>query len=216
MQEIADILQAQGSLKTRDGKPSSTRVTGARKHLAGVLGVLFILALWQLAAFALPDFLMPGVPAVVQRLFEDLGKQSFHQSLLGTLGRLGAGYGLAPAQRHRHPAVDSVDRLGAAVPDRDGLRQYAHHRRGCVVGVLSGRAQRDERHRIRAARARVGGARHGRHALGPGQTRLSAGRDARIDHGRATGVRQCVARADLGRNADRLRQGPGPVAGLFG
>ena len=56
---------------------SSTRVTGARKHLAGVLGVLFILALWQLAAFALPDFLMPGVPAVVQRLFEDLGKQSF-------------------------------------------------------------------------------------------------------------------------------------------
>ncbi|CAB3852784.1 MULTISPECIES: ABC transporter permease [Achromobacter] len=76
---------------------ASTRVTGARKHFAGVLGVLFILALWQLAAFALPDFLMPGVPAVVERLVEDLGKQSFHQSLLGTLGRLGAGYGLALA-----------------------------------------------------------------------------------------------------------------------
>ena len=59
---------------------ASTRVTGARKHLAGVLGVVFILALWQLAAFALPDFLMPGVPAVVQRLIEDLGKSSFHQS----------------------------------------------------------------------------------------------------------------------------------------
>lgn len=76
---------------------ASTRVTGARKHLAGVLGVLFILALWQAAAFALPDFLMPGVPAVLERLFEDLGKQSFHQSLAGTLGRLGAGYGLALA-----------------------------------------------------------------------------------------------------------------------
>ncbi|AUA58070.1 Bicarbonate transport system permease protein CmpB [Achromobacter spanius] len=74
---------------------SSTRVTGARKHLAGVLGVLFILLLWQSAAFVLPDFLMPGVPAVVERLFEDLGKQSFHQSLMGTLGRLGAGYSLA-------------------------------------------------------------------------------------------------------------------------
>ena len=71
---------------------------------------------------------MPGVPAVVERLFEDLGKQSFHQSLLGTLGRLGAGYGLAlaagigfglvaavavllprsAAQRHRHPAIDPL------------------------------------------------------------------------------------------------------------
>ena len=76
---------------------ASTRVTGARKHLAGALGVVFILALWQAAALALPDFLMPGVPAVLTRLVEDLGKESFHQSLLGTLGRLGAGYGLALA-----------------------------------------------------------------------------------------------------------------------
>ena len=61
MQEIADILQAQGSLKTRDGKPYDVSsivdlswqeapsferfhsVTGARKHLAGALGVVFIL-----------------------------------------------------------------------------------------------------------------------------------------------------------------------------
>ncbi len=57
---------------------SSTRVTGARKHLAGVLGVLFILALWQAAAWVLPDFLMPGVPTVAQRLVEDLGQASFH------------------------------------------------------------------------------------------------------------------------------------------
>src|SRR5690606_28701466 len=38
---------------------------------------------------------MPGVPTVVLRLLHDLGEPSFHQSLMGTLGRLGAGYGLA-------------------------------------------------------------------------------------------------------------------------
>jgi len=74
---------------------SSTRVIGLRKHLAGVLGVVFILAIWQSAAWMLPDFLMPGVPAVLSRLYEELGNSAFHQSLRGTLGRLGAGYGLA-------------------------------------------------------------------------------------------------------------------------
>jgi len=66
---------------------TSTRVTGLRKHLAGVLGVAFIFVLWQAAAWALPDFLMPGVPTVVSRLVQDLGQSDFHQSLLGTLGR---------------------------------------------------------------------------------------------------------------------------------
>ena len=74
---------------------ASTRVTGARKHLAGALGVVFI-SLWQAAALALPDFLMPGVPAVLTR-WSRTWAESFHQSLLGTLGRLGAGYGLALA-----------------------------------------------------------------------------------------------------------------------
>jgi len=74
---------------------TSTRVTGLRKYLAGVLGIAFILLLWQAAAWSLPDFLMPGVPAVLRRLVEELGKDSFHQSLAGTLGRLGLGYGLA-------------------------------------------------------------------------------------------------------------------------
>ena len=71
------------------------RMTGARKHLASVLGVLLILLLWQLAAWSLPDFLMPGVPAVLARLADDIGASSFHQALAGTLSRLGAGYGLA-------------------------------------------------------------------------------------------------------------------------
>jgi NitT/TauT family transport system permease protein len=76
---------------------ASIRLTGPRKHLAGVLGVAFILLLWQAAAWTLPDFLMPGGPAVLARLGEDLGKTAFHQSLAGTMGRLGAGYGLALA-----------------------------------------------------------------------------------------------------------------------
>ncbi|ARP95416.1 ABC transporter permease [Bordetella genomosp. 13] len=76
---------------------ASTRVTGARKYLAGVLGVAFIFLLWQSAAWVLPDFLMPGVPAVMERLAEEVSKDSFHQSLSGTLGRLGIGYGLALA-----------------------------------------------------------------------------------------------------------------------
>ncbi|MVW73099.1 MULTISPECIES: ABC transporter permease [unclassified Bordetella] len=74
---------------------NSTRVTGMRKHLAGVLGVVFILLLWQTAAWVLPDFLMPGVPAVLERLYSEIGETSFHQALFGTLSRLGAGYGLA-------------------------------------------------------------------------------------------------------------------------
>lgn len=76
---------------------TSTRLTGYRKHLAGVLAVLFILAIWQLAAWVLPDFLMPGIPAVAQRLAEDVGNPDFHAALGGSLWRLGAGYGLALA-----------------------------------------------------------------------------------------------------------------------
>lgn len=70
-------------------------MTGPRKALAGALGIAFIFLLWQVAAWSLPDFLMPGVPAVLARLGQELGKPVFHQSLVGTLGRLCAGYGLA-------------------------------------------------------------------------------------------------------------------------
>ena len=76
---------------------ASTRLTGYRKHFAGVLAVLLILAIWQLAAWVLPDFLMPGLPAVAARLAEDAGNPAFHAALGGSLWRLGAGYGLALA-----------------------------------------------------------------------------------------------------------------------
>lgn len=74
---------------------SSTRVTGTRKYLASALGIALILAIWQIAAWLLPDFLMPGISAVAQRLYEELFQPAFRQSLAGTLSRLGAGYGLA-------------------------------------------------------------------------------------------------------------------------
>ena len=74
---------------------NSTRVTGLRKLLAAGLGIVFILLIWQIAAWSLPGFLMPGVPTVLARLGQELGKSDFHQSLAGTLGRLGVGYGLA-------------------------------------------------------------------------------------------------------------------------
>lgn len=76
---------------------TSTRVTGVRKHLAGALAILLILAIWQAAAFALPDFLMPGIPAVAERLWQDLGNPAFHQAVGGSMWRLGSGYGLALA-----------------------------------------------------------------------------------------------------------------------
>ena len=128
---------------------------------------------------------MPGVPAVLTRLVEDLGKESFHQSLLGTLGRLGAGYGLALAAGIGFGLVAAVlfffrEVLRSAIVILQSIPSIAcvplflivmgfgsaHHRGGGVVGILPGRAERDERHRIGAARACVGGPCHGRHALG--------------------------------------------------
>jgi NitT/TauT family transport system permease protein len=74
---------------------SSTRVTGTRKYPASALGIALILAIWQIAAWLLPDFLMPGIPAVAQRLYEEFFQPAFRQNLADTLSRLGAGYGLA-------------------------------------------------------------------------------------------------------------------------
>src|SRR3546814_12620847 len=54
-----------------------------------------ILLFWQAAAWTLPDFLMPGVPAVAVRLWHDIQTEEFRQILSGSLGRLGIGYGFA-------------------------------------------------------------------------------------------------------------------------
>lgn len=59
------------------------------------VAILFILFIWQAAAWTLPDFLMPGVPTVMVRLWEDIQTGQFRQILSGSLARLGLGYGFA-------------------------------------------------------------------------------------------------------------------------
>ncbi|MGE5651139.1 ABC transporter permease [Noviherbaspirillum sp. UKPF54] len=74
---------------------NKTRITGHRKRLAFILAVAVILFAWQLAAWSLPAFLMPDVPTVIARLWQELQADGFRAALAGSLGRLGAGYGSA-------------------------------------------------------------------------------------------------------------------------
>src|SRR5690606_3394967 len=71
------------------------RLSGYRKKLAMVVAVAAILLFWQTAAWFLPDFLMPGVPVVMVRLWEDVQTAEFRSVLAGSLTRLGFGYGFA-------------------------------------------------------------------------------------------------------------------------
>jgi NitT/TauT family transport system permease protein len=71
------------------------RLSSSRKKLAMGVAVLVILLFWQVMAWILPDFLMPGVPSVIMRLGEDISSSAFQAQLSGSLGRLGVGYVLA-------------------------------------------------------------------------------------------------------------------------
>jgi NitT/TauT family transport system permease protein len=71
------------------------RLSGFQKKLAMALAVVFILLLWQISAWILPDFLMPGVPTVMVRLWEEIQTPNFREALWGSLVRLGGGYGVA-------------------------------------------------------------------------------------------------------------------------
>src|SRR5688572_10210699 len=71
------------------------RLTGYKKKLAMVVAIAAILLFWQIAAWSLPDFLMPGVPSVMVRLWEDIQSSDFRAALSGSLVRLGFGYGAA-------------------------------------------------------------------------------------------------------------------------
>jgi len=74
---------------------TKTRITGNSKKLAFALAVVFILFGWQLAAWSLPDYLMPNVPTVMARLWREIQSENFRAALWGSLVRLGAGYGSA-------------------------------------------------------------------------------------------------------------------------
>jgi NitT/TauT family transport system permease protein len=74
---------------------TNTRLSPTRKKLAMLLAIVLILLGWQIAAWSLPGFLMPGVPSVLVRLWQDVQTAQFRASLWGSLVRLGAGYGTA-------------------------------------------------------------------------------------------------------------------------
>lgn len=74
---------------------SPASLTGNQKRTAMGLALVLILLLWQIAAWALPDFLMPDVWTVFARLGEEIGSGDFREALWGSLSRLGIGYGSA-------------------------------------------------------------------------------------------------------------------------
>jgi NitT/TauT family transport system permease protein len=78
-----------------DTMSNRNRISGYRKKLALGLAVVFILFIWQIAAWILPSFLMPGVPTVLARLWSELQSPNFREALTGSLVRLAAGYGSA-------------------------------------------------------------------------------------------------------------------------
>ncbi len=59
------------------------------------VAVAAILLIWQGAAWVLPDFLMPGVPTVLVRLFQEVQTTEFREVLFSSLSRLGFGYAFA-------------------------------------------------------------------------------------------------------------------------
>ncbi|WP_416397356.1 ABC transporter permease [Allohahella sp. A8] len=65
------------------------------KKFATASAVFLILFLWQIAAWMLPDFLMPDVHTVLIRLGQELQTEQFYEGLMGSLSRLGIGYGSA-------------------------------------------------------------------------------------------------------------------------
>src|SRR5690606_4236432 len=80
------------------GRPAMSqprRLTGPKKYLAVFLAVLFILLIWQVAAWSLPSFLMPDIPTVVERLSAAVQEPAFLDGLSGSMSRLGTAYSSA-------------------------------------------------------------------------------------------------------------------------
>lgn len=66
-----------------------------QKVLATLAAIAFILLMWQIAAWSLPVFLMPDIPIVLERLWQDVQQTEFREGLRNSLVRLGIGYGSA-------------------------------------------------------------------------------------------------------------------------
>ncbi|HYF91733.1 MAG TPA: ABC transporter permease [Symbiobacteriaceae bacterium] len=63
-----------------------------KKWLAGLAAVFSLIAVWQVAAFFLPPFLLPGVPKTAARLVRLAGDPNFYAGVKLSLIRLGAGW----------------------------------------------------------------------------------------------------------------------------
>ncbi|SDL37510.1 NitT/TauT family transport system permease protein [Modicisalibacter muralis] len=73
----------------------SAQASGVRSKSAYLVAIVIILFFWQVAAWFLPDFLMPNVPAAFVRLWQELNSSEFYEGLANSMSRLGIGYGLA-------------------------------------------------------------------------------------------------------------------------
>ncbi len=74
---------------------TQTRLSGNTKKMAMALAIGLILLGWQIAAWILPSFLMPDVPTVMVRLWEEIQTPNFREALWGSLVRLAGGYSSA-------------------------------------------------------------------------------------------------------------------------
>lgn len=59
------------------------------------MAIGLILLVWQIVAWFLPDYLMPGVPTVFQRIWEEIQSPNFRTAVWDSLVRLGIGWGAA-------------------------------------------------------------------------------------------------------------------------
>lgn len=74
---------------------STSPSSGTVSKRAYLLAIALILFFWQVAAWSLPDYLMPDVPHALLRLWHELHSASFYESLGGSMYRLTIGYGAA-------------------------------------------------------------------------------------------------------------------------
>nr|WP_297458879.1 ABC transporter permease [uncultured Halomonas sp.] len=74
---------------------SAPQASGVRSKSAYLVAIVVILFFWQVAAWFLPDFLMPDVPAAFVRLWQELNSSEFYAGLANSMSRLGIGYGCA-------------------------------------------------------------------------------------------------------------------------
>lgn len=74
---------------------SGPQQSGVRSKSAYLVAIAIILFFWQVAAWSLPDFLMPDVSTAMVRLWQELNSGEFYDGLANSMSRLGAGYGFA-------------------------------------------------------------------------------------------------------------------------